>query len=768
MKGDIAVAMIHDRRECRTGYQDRSPWSPQTDLQVDFVMVYGVDDTMPERIRQFREKGYVVHLMTGSAWGEYQDYLNGEWDGVDHWDESQMDRHGKPILHGVNVPYLCPSMAFCRYLTEKLLPAVDAGAEAIHLEEPEFWDESGYSEGFKREYRAYYGKEWQPPHLSCENRYKASALKVYLYRRLVDHISRELKNYARSQGREIRFYVPTHSLVNYTQWKILSPEGTLLDIPTVDGCIVQVWTGTSRAGNVYQGKYAERTFETAFLEYGIMQELVRGTGRRMWFLHDPIEDNPEYTWEDFRKNYLKTLIASLLHPDVHHYEVVPWPNRVFTGVYPKKSRLGSGLRPGEPLDGAKPIPSSYAELLCALFQTLGDMDQADATFEDAEQGKQVPQIGVLMADSGLYQRTFPDSVPHTEEGVSGLNDRLIDMLQRGKKGNCVDDENQALMEQIASSQSLYNDYISSGAFPHFFGLAMPLIKAGIPLRPVQLENVRRYDHYLAQYDALVLSYEWMKPAHPDDHAAIAAWVRAGGTLLYAGDGSDPYHQAQSWWNTGECSYEDPACHLFEQLGLGRHPQEGVYAVDKGKVAVKHISPARITLDAEAAHSWQQWVCSIALPEYEPKNHFVMRRGPYRIAAVMEECESQEPLVLDGCMVDLLDPAFPVVKSKVLRPGENALLFNLNAIQNEKFRIIATVARVQELQETADGIQIHCKAAADVNIRMRLKLPKQIKNARAVDENGTELMVDHQWDDQTSTLLLSFPSTNSTTILTLSE
>ena len=98
------MAYFHNRQECLTGCQDSSPWSPKTDLQYDFIMVYGVDEDMPARIAKYREKGYVVHLMTGSAWGEYQDYLNGQWDGAEHWDESQMDRHGQPILHGVNVP----------------------------------------------------------------------------------------------------------------------------------------------------------------------------------------------------------------------------------------------------------------------------------------------------------------------------------------------------------------------------------------------------------------------------------------------------------------------------------------------------------------------------------------------------------------------------------------------------------------------------------------------------------------------------------------
>ena len=75
-------------------------------------------------------------------------------------------------------------------------------------------------------------------------------------------------------GKLLRFYVPTHSLINYTQWKIVSPESALIDLPTIDGYIAQIWTGTARTRNIYRGDKKERTFETAFLEYGVMQELV--------------------------------------------------------------------------------------------------------------------------------------------------------------------------------------------------------------------------------------------------------------------------------------------------------------------------------------------------------------------------------------------------------------------------------------------------------------------------------------------------------------
>ena len=32
--------------------------------------------------------------------GTYNNYLDGEVDGLSHWDEAQTDRHGEMILHG--------------------------------------------------------------------------------------------------------------------------------------------------------------------------------------------------------------------------------------------------------------------------------------------------------------------------------------------------------------------------------------------------------------------------------------------------------------------------------------------------------------------------------------------------------------------------------------------------------------------------------------------------------------------------------------------
>ena len=265
------MAYIRDRAEELTGYQANQEFRPSVDLGCDFVMVYGIDDTMPQRVRQFRDQGYVVHLMTGIAWGEYQDYLDGGWDGRKHWDEGQVQRDGTGVNHNPTVPYMVPTVAFSEYLTERLKIAVDSGVEAIHMEEPEFWDRSGYSDSFKREYEIYYREPWRPQHEDLDVKYKSAKLKAHLYCRTVERVSAALKEYAKVRyGKDLRIYIPTHSLLNYTQWKIMSPEAALIGISSVDGYIAQVWTGTSRTPNVYEGVYKERTFQTAYLAYGVI------------------------------------------------------------------------------------------------------------------------------------------------------------------------------------------------------------------------------------------------------------------------------------------------------------------------------------------------------------------------------------------------------------------------------------------------------------------------------------------------------------------
>ncbi len=599
---------------------------------------------------------------------------------------------------------MVPTVSFSEYLTERMKIAVDMGVEAIHVEEPEFWDRSGYSEAFKREYEIYYKEPWRPQHEDLDVQYKSARLKAYLYSRAIDRVSAALKEYAKVvYNRDLRFYVPTHSLLNYTQWKIMSPEAALINIPTVDGYIAQIWTGTSREANVYEGVYKERTFETAYLEYGVMQELVKGTGRRMWFLNDPIEDLPSYTWENYEYNYRKTAAASLLHPHIWHYEICPWPHRVFDGRYPRfQPNIAKKDETSYETDQSRPIPGSYSTLLSGMFQLFGDMEQKEFCFEGAGDS-----VGICMSDSGLFQRTFPDGIVNGRK----LGDRFA-MAKHKNTGNPVDEEAaEALMKEIREDESLLLDFIQSDAFPQFYGMSLPLLKYGLPVRPVQLDNVRRFAGYLDTLKVLILSYEYIKPEAPDINTAVLSWVMNGGTLLYIGDGSDPFHRIDSWWR--KSGYENPARHLFRLAGMEETPEDGVYPAGNGKIVVWNMVPAKICLSRELAQEYRYKVKdaleSLGL-SWEFRNDLTLHRGPYIISAVMDESVTDEKKVWEGLFADLGENDYPVITHKEIGPDETALLFDFDTIREDAFRVIGTSARVLDAQTDDGGFQLKLKTA----------------------------------------------------------
>ena len=749
------MAYIRKNSEELTGYQESRPLKPSIDLMCDFVMVYGTDETMPARIRQYADAGYPVHLMTGIAWGNYQDYLDGQWDGRRHWDEGQRERDGQDVIHGPGVPYMVPTVAFSDYLSERLKRAVDSGAAAIHLEEPEFWDRSGYSEAFRREYEIRYHEPFQPQHESLDGHFRTARLKAELYARALARVSQAVKEYAKTKyGRDLRFYVPTHSLINYCQWKILSPEAALIDLPTVDGYIAQIWTGTSRAPNVYEGLCRERTFETAFLEYGAMQELARGTGRRMWFLNDPIEDRPAYTWENYRYNYQKTAVASLLNPEVWRYEICPWPLRVFEGNYPRvQPRIAEKDETSFDAAESKPIPDSYRTFLSGMFQLFGDMDRPDWAFEAGTE-----TVGVFLSDTALYERSFPDTVPVQAD----FDEKVIRCTVKNSDGKAEAAvhaaESKTLMAEAEANEDARNGFIASLAFPHFYGLAMPLLKYGLPVRPVQLDNVRRFPGYLSGLRFAVLSYEFMKPVSPDIHTALAEWVRTGGVLIYVGDGSDPFHGIRSWWR--DAGYEEPAQHLFESLGLGRTPEDGEYTFGKGRVAVVRETPARICMSKERADAWRALVRDAMKRSGAPwrwRNDITLRRGPYIICAVMDESVSAEEKVFEGCFADLMADGYPLIRTKRVKPDETAILYDLDRPEKGAFTVIAAAARILDVQAGDSALSFRAKAADRVLTHIRIRLPFPLRNVNGTDENGKSVDLQYAYDEATETALFTYRS-----------
>lgn len=650
----------------RTCFQTAGAYDDGVNLRSDVAIVYGIDRGLPDRIESWRNRGYRIHVMTGVSWGNYQDYLYGRFDGVNHEDEAQTDREGKKISHGGDVYYMCPGENFGRFLSVGVQRALDAEAEAIHLEEPEFWVRGGYSEGFRREWKKFYGEEWIPPHRSVDAQWRASRLKYYLYRRALQQVFDSIQDHNKKHSRTVRCYVPTHSLINYAHWRIVSPESSLARLDGCDGYIAQVWTGTSRTPNLYRGSLRERTFETAFLEYGAMQNLVRSTGRTVWFLNDPIEDNPNHDWEDYRRNWESTLVASLLQPDVWRYEVMPWPQRIFFGKYPAPANTAQRI----------PIPAPYATEIQTVIHALNDLRQPEFAWDGALGG-----VGILISDSLMFQRGDPaPSDPHLS---------------------------------------------------HFYGLALPLLKRGIPIEPVQLENAA-LPGYLDRQRLLLLTYEGMKPLSPDVHPPLAAWVRSGGVLVVWDDDADPYHRVREWWNTGSRQLATPRHHLFELLGLSAETAPGRYPVGRGAVLFRSDSPSALARqgsgDATLISALEEATRGSNIA-WRESNHLILRRGPYVIAAGLDESIEAPPRALSGQFVNLFDPELELQTSIPVRPGSRWFLLDLDRSKGGHAQVLAAACKVFPPSVDSRTLRASIEGIANTEAILLIRLPAQPQSIR---------------------------------------
>lgn len=692
----ISIVSFTVAAQEKTAFQIAAPWNEAYDVRSDIAIIYGVNDAggnFEERVNGWKNKGYTVHFMTGIAWGQYQDYFKGKFDGKQHFDEGQRTRTGDTIWHGKDVPYIVPTPNYLKYIKTHMKRAIDAGVTAIHLEEPEFWSRAGYSESFKREWKSNYGFDWMPQHESPEATYLSSKLKYRLYLNALREVFSYIKEYGKSVGKNIRCYVPTHSLLNYSSWQIVSPEASLASLKDMDGYIAQVWTGTSREPVFYDGVKKERVFENAFLEYGSMVSMTAPTGKKMFFLTDPIEDWPR-TWDDYKRNYQATFTAQLLYPMVADYEVMPWPNRIYLGKFKLEN------------DTIKqPISKDYATQMQVMVNALNEMPASNEKISGTN------GVGVLVSNSMMFQR-FPTHKGYEDPQLS-----------------------------------------------NFYGMAMPILKNGIPLETVHMENLENLAS-LKNIKVLVMSYANMKPLSPRYHESLSKWVAGGGVLIYYGRDDDPFQGVREWWNTGGMNFKAPSEHLFKLLNLISFKEGEFERVQNGWVCVNRRDPKELVLQPKQDQRFllqikKAYEVLAKAGRLNVKNNFIVNRGPYIIAATLEESVSTKPLVINETTIDLFDPELPVLHKKEVPPGQQAFLYRLSTMTLNKPKILAAAGRANSIEIKSNSFSFVLKSPSRTINSMRIYLPSKPKTITLSRNNDPENIIKQEWDSTSKTLLLKF-------------
>ncbi|MCM1177027.1 MAG: hypothetical protein NC308_08910 [Clostridium sp.] len=686
----------------KTTFQSSREWRPTIDNRADAVMVYGVGGnpsdkprrrmSFEDRVKSWQDKGYVTHFMTGIAWGEYQDYFTGKWDGEWHLDEGQVTAKGDTIWHGHLVPYIVPSGNYLEYMKERHVKRViDAGIDAIFMEEPEFWARGGYSESFKREWKKYYGFDWRPQHESPENTWLSNKLKYHLYYNALNEVFTYAKEYGRSKGLDVKCYVPTHSLVNYSQWQIVSPEASLASLPCVDGYIAQVWTGTSREPNYYEGVYAERVFETAYLEYGSMESMTAPTGRKMFFLTDPIEDRAK-DWDDYKRNYQATFTAQLLYPNIADYEIMPWPERIYEGLY----RVSADSKE------RAHIPAPYATQMQVMVNSLNKMPLSGNKVSGST------GITVLMANSLMFQR-FPVHDGYDDPQLSNFYGQALPFIKRGVPVKTAHIENLCYRETLADTKVLLMSYSNMK-----------------PLDPKAHEYLAAW---VRKGGVLVFSGR-----DDDPFQGVQEWWNTGGNSFAApSDHLMGLMGIAPGSPSGEYSYGKGTVCI-----LRNDPKEYVLAEGGAENFVSAVTALYSKANGRKP--------------LETKNSFYLERGAYDLVSVLEESVSAGPYRVTGTLIDLFDPELPVYAFKDVMPGEQGFFLDVDRVSKSRPQVLASASREYDEVIAKGRYSYVAKSPVNTVNVSRVLLPSIPSNVRV---NGTEVFDASAWDALSSTYLLSF-------------
>lgn len=330
------------------------------------------------------------------------------------------------------------------------------------------------------------------------------------------------------------------------------------------------------------------------------------------------------------------------------------------------------------------------QILLTIAHVLGDMPQAAMPAEAAERG-----VGILLSEAMLLQRAAP-----------------------------------------ASSDSLLS---------FFHGLALPLLKHGVFVAPLVMENLH-LPQYLNGYKVIFLTYSFMKPQDHEWHERLTNWVRAGGTLVFIDDGSDPYNRAAEWWRRGMFDYVRPAEHLFETLKLGYWPKPGRNSVGMGSFIYLTEDPASYAHRAAAANHLLE-LAGAALPagrKITPQNYLRLRRGPYLIAVTFAETADTSAQMLAGDFIDLFDPQLPHRSQISVAPGEQALLLDLAKIDSSAARVLAASAGVTQEWRQEGEYSFVVKGPVGSHARVLVFAPARHVQAMA-NQAGAPVKVDIQHD-----------------------
>ncbi len=705
-----------------TTFQTATGYSPQYRLPSDAVMVYN------NNIRSFTDswveqrENYQIDAMTALVWG-HTEYTQRS---PEHLEDVQTRADGSFMLHTPpDNYYMVPTRRYIKYMKELVGVTVDRlKPKTIVFEEPDMWVASGYSEGFKREWREYYGTEWEPQTASPGAMYRTMRLKVYLIERLLT----ELAAFVKEKAPGTKVYIATHSTVSYNSISIVAGINNYLALGCIDGVIGQTWSDTAYNAVPYDGPNINDAYLSGYIEYTSYMDSVEGTD--FFALSDPMADNAGFSEELCRMLYRQTVTASLMVPEIQRFQLFPWPNRSFVGV-----------------------AGDYKTLQLQVFNALDEVAGKPVTLTAG-----TPGIYFAISDSVSWQSQHRNWSHNTNASV--------------------------------------------------YGMTLPLVARGIPVKMKTLEQVNSADD-LADVKLLLLAYDCQKPKSETINKAIADWVKSGGILLYVG-GHDRYQESETeWWHTaGGTPLQNLIYHLGLDITVGAAGGSNTKLNWEGSVTVagvadavnafdyriskyrnsyasfegadvlplitageniigceKQVGPGRVILVGIPSSALAQQkggadlmraMAKYAVENYTDVDYVETSLVTVRRGSILAAHSIGEKNKIEGKYIDIFNDKLPVLLSGADVPADDSvLLYDISELDLSVPRFAYTGGKlVGSATETADTTAFTIYGPADALGSSRLIAPKGTYPVSVTARRGdTEVALYRVWNNATSSLLV---------------
>ena len=319
-----------------TLYQCNAGYNPVYDVHTDCMLayVYGINNggALESWVKNKHTYGdnTVIGLMVAinRDSGEYVEEYAGERGLMDVQTRADGTYRQHSTMGPHNIYYMVPTEPYVEYKWKVLQHFLDTGhIKVITFEEPELWNDAGYSKGFQEEWEKFYGFTYQRQEESADARYRSQYLKAHLFYDAVRKLAKRVKeNYP-----GVQVILPTHSIDDYCAHGIATNLSMFSSVPDVDGFIGQTWSDGVVRPLPFAGEECENPFATAVTQYRSYRPFL-DPEHALYLLQDPASDNPTLTQPEKEERWKKTVVASMMQDDSVVSQFTIWPQRAFSAA----------------------------------------------------------------------------------------------------------------------------------------------------------------------------------------------------------------------------------------------------------------------------------------------------------------------------------------------------------------------------------------------------------------------------------------------------